>query len=211
MIEETLEQACKRLEFFETPRWAAEAILRREIMTQRVVDPCCGTGILCDAALAAGYDCTALDINDWGYRPKNDGDDKVGVGTVDFLGVHDGYLDGYDLNTGIMHGYSIFMNPPFSKAVEFVEKSLALGARKIICFQRFSWWESQGRRAFWEKTPPNRVYICGNRADCWRHDIPADQRGSSSPTAHAWFIWEQGHPPGTQLSHIWKEDARLEP
>ena len=34
--------------------------------------------------------------------------------------------------------YTIFMNPPFSKAVEFVEKAIALGARKIVCFQRFA-------------------------------------------------------------------------
>ena len=99
------------------------------------------------------------------------------------------------------------MNPPFSKATEFVEKSFELGFRKIVCFQRFSWWESQKRREFWEKHPPDRVYICGDRASCWRHDIPESERGSSTPTAHAWFVWEKGSPPGTLLGHIYKGES----
>jgi hypothetical protein len=103
--------------------------------------------------------------------------------------------------------FSIMMNPPFSLAQEFVLHSLRLGATKIVCFQRFAWWESEKRREFWEHNPPNRVYICGNRADCWRHDIPAEKRTSSTPTAHAFFVWEKGHPSGTQLGHIYKADA----
>jgi len=183
-------QLCKDLEHFETPEWAAKAILKKEIFTRDIIDPCCGTGILAEAVHSQGVQSHAIDVHDWGYARQ--------AAVQDFLEVDNFYLDGL---------FDVFMNPPFSKACEFVEKSFELGARKIVCFQRFAWWESQRRRKFWEENPPARVYICGDRANCWRHDIPLDQRGSSSPTAHAWFVWEKDAPAGTILGHIWKDQA----
>ncbi len=184
----SLTDLCKRLEHFETPEWAADAILKREILTRNVVDPCAGTGVLAKAACRAGYDILSYDIHDWGWSYTN---------VENFLDIGPDRLP---------RDLAFFMNPPFSKAVEFVEKAFQLGARKVVCFQRFAWWESRTRRDFWEKNPPNRIYICGDRAASWRHDIPTEQRNSSSPTAHAWFVWERGNPAGTQLGHIWKDD-----
>lgn len=185
---ETLEEKCRRLEHFETPEWAAKAILKKEELTEYVLDPCAGSGILAKAAWDRSYHVHTVDIEDYGFKPLHT--------QADFLS--------FDLP--YQGSWSVFMNPPFSKAIEFVEKSLELGAEKIVCFQRFAWWESKKRRAFWERNPPARVYICGDRADCWRHDIPIDKRGSSSPTAHAWFVWD-GEAKETILSHIWKSDV----
>jgi predicted RNA methylase len=190
-----LKQLCIDLEHFETPEWAARAILKKEILTLDVVDPCCGTGVLGDCADDAGYQTLFLDVQDWGHQPTM---------IYNWLSSGD-HVDSYV--AGMVRDATVFMNPPFSKSCEFVEKAFELGARKTVCFQRFAWWESQGRRAFWEKYPPARVYICGERANCWRHDIPREQRGSSTPTAYAWFVWEQSAPVGTLLGHIWKDEA----
>ena len=191
---ETLEQTCRRLEHYETPRWAADAILRCETTTGKVFDPCCGTGILSEAAAYAGNEVHAFDIHDWGYHPF--GERNVWFSQLD-------WLDQKHLPQHV----TLFLNPPFSRAVEFIEHALALGARKVICFQRFAWWESQKRAAFWDRHPPNRIYVCGDRADCWRHDIPEHERGSGTTTAHAWYVWERGQPPGTLLGHIRKSQA----
>lgn len=188
-MEESFTDFCKRLEHFETPKWAAEKILEHEILTRFVFDPCCGTGILSEAAKEAGYFCGSTDIHDWGYK------DQLGV--IDFFECPSLPTPKEDT--------TIFINPPFSKACEFVEKSFELGARKVVCFQRFAWWESGGRKDFWEKFPPNRVYVCADRASCWRHDIPESERGSGTPTAHAWFVWERGNPSGTLTGHIRKD------
>lgn len=188
---EEFTQLCKDLEHFETPKWAAERILEVEMLGLSALDPCAGSGILGTAAIRAGYRLEEWDIHKWGEHI---------TGIIDF--TDKAAMEAIDLE-----GYTVFMNPPFSKAQEFVNMALDKGARKIICFQRFAWWESRKRRAFWNQYPPNRVYICGERADCWRHDIPHDQRGSSTPTAHAWFVWERGQPPGTLLGHIYKENA----
>lgn len=186
-MDESFTDLCRRLEHFETPEWAATSILDKETLPGYVIDPCAGSGVLCEALRGGHYlDVWAQDIQDWGYKY-----DLIG----DFL----------SLRVKPFNSFSVFMNPPFSKACEFVEKSFELGARKIVCFQRFAWWESRKRREFWERCPPNRIYICGDRAHCWRHDIPEDQRTSSTPTAHAWFVWEDGSPPGTLLGHIWRD------
>ena len=189
-MEESLTDLCKRLEFFETPEWAVQAILEKEIMPHSVLDPCVGTGILLDACKEYPYKTYAQDIHDWGYPDTR---------LLNFFDCE------YDLSN-----YGILVNPPFSEAVSFITRAQRLNAKKIVCFQRFSWWESQKRRAFWDEYPPNRIYVCGDRATCWRHDVPPEERvdekgrKKTTPTAHAWFVWEKGHPTGTLLGHIYK-------
>ncbi len=188
-----------KFEHYETPAWAIKSILDIEpILTADVIDPCTGTGILAREALARGHSVYCIDIHDWGF--------DYPVSIDDYLTFEALYPK----------SFSVLMNPPFSKATEFVEKALWDGAEKVLCFQRFSWWESARRRKFWEKNPPSKVYICGDRASCWRHDIPqveregykdpitGKKRGGTS-TAHAWFIWDKKHSGPTQLKHIWKE------
>lgn len=189
---EDFTKLCSDLEHYETDKWAVDAILDCEIMTNVVLDPCAGIGVLAQAADARGYDVVANDIWDWGFTLDMQ---------RDFLTVN---YD-WELPTACDRGFTVLMNPPFSKAAQFVEKCLTLRARKIICFQRFAWWESAERREFWKKNPPNRIYICGSRATCWRHDLPPEKRKSSSSTAHAWFIWERGQPEGTVTGHIYKK------
>jgi hypothetical protein len=141
----------------------------------------------------------AYDIYDWGYECLD--------AKVDYLTLE---------NRPFYGQFTVFMNPPFSKACEFVLKSLELGARKIVCFQRASWTESNERQEFWDKYPANRKYTCGDRATSWRHDIPVDQREgykdpetgkrrAGTPTTHAWYVWEKGHPPGTLEGRIYRD------
>lgn len=176
------------LEHFITPQWAIDAILDREILTHHVLDPATGTGVLAESAARRGHDVCAIDIHDWGY-PKTQ--------VFDFLELQD------DLYSNIGE-FSVLMNPPFSKATQFVEKAFAMGARKILMFQRWSFRESATRRPFFEKYPMARQYLCCARADCWRFDLPINEKGrrydpekenkelSTTPTAHGWFIYERG-------------------
>jgi hypothetical protein len=194
---ETLEGACKRYEHWETPEWAVVEILKCEILTSFVVDPCAGAGVMTRAARRAGYSVQALDIHDWGQRfPHND------------------WLVPDDAIAQMVRDNTVFMNPPFTKSEAFVERAFCYDARKIVCFQKFSWYEGEKdtgkkRGTFWEMLPPSRIYVCGSRATCWRHDIaPQDRldshgREKSTPTTYAWFVWESGHPRGTTIGHIY--------
>lgn len=181
-----------RLEAFETDEWAASAILRVELLTPRVWDPCVGLGVLARAAAAAGYRVHASDIHDWGHP---------GAEIADFTGNLTVPPREFE-----RHGYSVLMNPPFTHACTFVQRALERGARKVLCFQKYSWFESERRRAWFRERPPCRIWVCGSRASCWRFDIPPAKRaGSTTPTTHAWFVWERGHVAGPTLGAIWKD------
>lgn len=192
-----LRQTCLDLECFETDAWAAARVLDFEPMKGLVVDPCAGPGVMTLAARAAGHKVHANDIFDYGFPL-----DSVG----DFLEQHD-YED----------GVNFFMNPPFKHAEEFVRQAMTFSPKKIICFQRFAWWESDGREAFWDDAPPNRVYVCGSRATCWRHDLPKNAKGerfdpvtgkkmAGTSTAHGFFVWDRTNPTGkTDLLRLYKK------
>lgn len=184
-----LKELAIKLEAFETPEWAVQAILEKEILTQCVVDPCTGKGVLADNARHEGYSTFAIDVHDWGY---------AGTHVENFLTMKP--CD-FDFSP---YGFSVLMNPPFSLTTQFVEKCFEIGARKIIMFQRWAFRESSKRRAFLEKYPMARQYLLCDRADCWRFDLPVNERGkrydpeknnkelSSTPSAHGWFVWERG-------------------
>jgi hypothetical protein len=191
-------QFCKDLEAYETDTWAIEAILDVELMTESVMDPCCGTGRMAAAAEARGHRVATLDIHDWSQDfPEARSPDNL----IDFLAVKPPGLEG---------DHTFFLNPPFSKACEFVDKCKELGARKIIVFQSWSWRSSDRRNAWWLKNPPARIWICIDRATCFRFDVPgtcpvpAECKGKkkagkcrqcmgSTPTTHAFYVWERGH------------------
>lgn len=198
-----LQKRAREAEAFETDTWAVKAILDVEIMTRDVLDPCAGRGLMGDYALDLGYRVVELDKYDWGC-------DRVLL--WDFLKDE---LEDWMAGTET----TVFMNPPFSLAQRFIQRAFDLNVRKIVCFQRFAWWESVGRRSFWKANPPNRIYICGDRASCWRFDLRRDEKGNycdpvtgrimgRTPTAHAWFIWERGQPTGPLTGHIYKNQEK---
>lgn len=189
----TLDEQAAAAEFWETPPWAADAILRAELLTRQVWDPCCGAGIISEAALRAGYEVLSTDLYDWGYADL----DREWVGRS-FLDMRPSRFSD--------RPFTAFFNPPFSMAVDFVRHAYRLGARKIVCYQRFAWWESNDRRPFWPELRPQRVYVCGDRATSWLGTIPPEERTGSNPKAHAWFVWEHGQPAGPLLWHVWKND-----
>lgn len=186
---------CQKAEFFETAAWSVDSVLRHEKLPSEFVDPCAGNGVIAERMIANGYSPRAiLDLHLWPHRNR-----ALDITQANYL-TQDVDLD----------GVAVVMNPPFSKSVEFVLHSL--GAEAVLCFQRFAWWESAARRDFWDKNPPDRVYICGNRATSWRGDLTAAEREGGGATAHAWFIWRRSNWPGgerkqTTLHHIWKDEV----
>lgn len=197
MLNQELTDLCIALEHFQTPQWSIDSILKKEIFTKFVVDPCAGDGRMAESLKANGYNASSIDIKNWGYENL--------TLEKDFLSLKSGDIEGE---------FSVFMNPPFSKTVEFVEQCFNLGARKIVMFQRYAFKESSGRRKFFEKYPLARTYICCDRASSFRFDIPKNDKGQyinektgkvmgGTPTMHGFFVWEQGqeqtNPPSFSL------------
>ncbi len=180
---------CARLEFYETPEWAAESILRFENLNWYVLDPCCGHGVLAEVCKRKGYTVLSQDVRDWGlYKPD----------------IVEDFLTGADVSQFGGNKFSVIMNPPFTLATQFVQRAFDLGAEKVLCFQRFAWLESARRRDFWDTRPPSKVYLCGDRATCWRADVPLEERASGTTTPHAWFVFDRGYRGETTLKRIYK-------
>lgn len=181
---ETLTDLCKRLEAFETPRWAIEAVLDVELTTPLILDPCCGLGIISRVCADRGLLVQATDIENWYTHFPKLWQPGCVVWNDDFFAWQSDLSD-----------TTVVMNPPFSMAEDFVDHARKLNARKIICFQRQAWRESTTRREWWEKNAPARVWVCGARATCWRFDLLGTEKAEKggTPTSNAWYVWERGH------------------
>jgi predicted RNA methylase len=211
MSHREFEIKAKGAEFYETPTWAVERILDQELMTLCVVDPCAGRGVLGAAARKKGHIVHEYDLNAWpdplpDHRIQAPFDYLAPLGDV-----------GRTVRGALGGGeFTVLMNPPFSLTIDFIDRSFRLGARKIVMFQRLAFLESAARRGFFERMMPARVWVCGDRATCWRGDIPeetviengeeiAGRKGRSASTPHAWFIWERGHRGAGTLQHLYKD------
>jgi len=215
---DALMKRAKEAEWYETPDWAAERILDVELCTPLIIDPCAGRGVLGRAARSKGYRVREFDLNVWPDTPK----DAFILAPMDFLG---GKMR-KEIEETVDTEFTVFMNPPFSKTVEFIETSFAIGARKVIMFQRLAFLESATRRDFFDRLPPARIWLCGDRAVSWRGDIPDEdvtaqwedengvekedvikgRKGRSTPTPHAWFVWEKSHRGLMATHHLYKEE-----
>ena len=85
---------------------------------------------------------------------------------------------------------SIIMNPPFSKIIPFVQKSLKLAKKKVVLFAQLQFLESQSRyNQIFSRNKPNRIYIYVDRVACAK-DGDFKNAHESSMT-YAWFVWDK--------------------
>lgn len=160
---------------YQTPLWAVHAILPYfawdDIHT--FLEPCKGDGHIFKS-LPKGVKKT--------WRELSQGRD---------------YLD-YDPKTEFD---LIITNPPFSLAMDFLERSLGQ-ARTVAYLLRVNWLGSIDRRDFWNLNPPDHMLVLTPR--------PSFTGGSTDATEYAWFIWDRGElvlPDVPRIASITHPDA----
>jgi hypothetical protein len=139
----------------------------------------CGQGHLVKPLREAGHAVIATDLIDRG----------CGASGIDFLTDSIYHHMNYD---------AIIMNPPYSKALEFVERSIGI-APTVCAFLRIQFLESQRRRKFFEKHPPRYVAVFSSRIASSKNAEFKDKE--SSTVCYAWFIWKRGFSGNPEL--IW--------
>lgn len=81
----------------------------------------------------------------------------------------------------------IITNPPFSIAIEFIQKSLK--EAKTVCYlQRLNWLGSRQRKDFWNTNPPDKIFVLSKRPQFKRE---LNLGNGSDSTEYAWFIWDK--------------------
>lgn len=215
------------VEAWETDPWVPPALLDVECLPQFVIDPCVGKGAWADALRRRGHFVETVDLVDW---TRHFSDVKRADHVTDWLSITADVLE--TVRDCGPEGFGVVMNPPFSGddgllSCAFVDKALKLGARKVVCFQRLAWRESGKRADWWRANPPARIWLCVDRATCWRFDVPqtcnnscpermaAEERSerkarglvngcrecmAGTTTAHAVYVWERGHR-GAEMLH----------
>lgn len=173
-------------EFYETPAWCTKALLRAiDLDPKNVLDPCVGTGAIA-SVVREMYPEANLLVNDIDQDLLGKAMSKLtciessvsvqfigGCSYLDFYPGHKAQLDEFDL---------IILNPPFSLAQEFVEKSLELSPNGTVAvLLRLNWLASKKRIAFHKKHPSN-VYVLPKRPS-FTND------GRTDGTEYAWFVF----------------------
>ena len=88
----------------------------------------------------------------------------------------------------------IITNPPYKYAQKFVEHSLDLipDGHKVAMFLKIQFLEGKLRRSFFNKCPPEVIYVASNRLHCAKNGDFV-KYAFNSAVCYAWFIWQKGY------------------
>lgn len=166
----------KPYDFYPTPKWCVDRLLDEVVLPGgRWLEPGAGTGSIIKAVNARRQDVrwTAVEINEdaaWDL-------DKIpGVTRVypsDFMTLH----PLHEINSAPFQ--VAIGNPPYSRAMEFVEKSFAY-AQTVVMLLRLNFLGSEERASFLRGYPPD-VYVLPNR--------PSFTGKGTDSIEYAWFVW----------------------
>ena len=171
------------LDLYETPPVAVEALMRMEVLPERIWEPACGPGSIVRVLREAGHDVLATDVHDYG----SDDQDHIGW---DFLMPCD---PGREIG-------AIVTNPPFMHAEAFVERALER-APYVAMLLRLAFLESERRTTILEYRQLARVHVFRKRLPMMHRDGWEGRKGNSG-MAFAWFVWDREHSGPTELRRV---------
>jgi hypothetical protein len=172
------------LDSYQTPIELTRALIHIE--GDRIPHVCweygAGTGNIVTALRESGRTCYASDIFDYGFPGCKIEDYRDAVPEWDVEGI--------------------VTNPPFTFALEFLQKSLR-EVPYVAYLLRTNFLESVGRLPFFREHPPARVWISSRRFNMHRHGYTGPR--VSSNQSFAWFCWQAGSDLKRQLGFFdWK-------
>jgi hypothetical protein len=160
------------LDSYQSPPEAVRALIRieREHIPHTLWEYGAGIGNIVTALRQAGYVCHASDIYDYGFPGCK--------------------IEDYATATPPIGVAGIITNPPFNRALEFLQKSIG-EVPYVAYLLRTNFLESTRRLPFFRATPPARVWISSRRLPMMhRHGWTGKQAASN--VCYAWFIWQAG-------------------
>lgn len=167
----------KPYDFYATPIDVVENLLSNIDLNKygdKVLEPSAGNGNICRVVKKyyPNKRVTALEIREEELENLTQYSDEVIIG--DYLQIDT------DSKYNIIIG-----NPPYSMAIEFVNKSLELLEEDgvLILLLRTAFLESKSRYRFWQENPLSRLYALSKR--------PSFTGKGTDATSYSWFVWDK--------------------
>jgi hypothetical protein len=158
-------------DFFPTPDWCTEVLLRHFTPAGMVWEPACGEGHMSRVIERKGHFVFSTTLYDQGYGHGRD---------VDFLAEKEPM-------SGI---YSIITNPPYSIADEFVEHAIKLMRARggaVAMLLRNEWDCASSRRHLFMPSACFDTKIVLTKRPRWIEGSKGSPRHS-----YAWYVWDFG-------------------
>lgn len=159
-------------DYYATDPLAAKLLINIEDLSHNIWECACGEGHLSKVFDEAEYNVYSSDLIDRGYGE-----------VCDFLAT----------TAPPIHDCDIVTNPPYVKALEFVEHALDIveDGHKVAMFLKIQFLETRKRRLLFDKFPPKVIYVCSGRIRCAINGV-FDKSSNSSAMCYAWFVWQKG-------------------
>ena len=156
-------------DFYPTPVWATEALLKCEQFVGDIWEPACGLGAMSKVLEQAGYCVKSTDLYEYGY----------GEAGWDFISALSCYKQVPNIVT----------NPPYNQAEDFITQGIKLAEKKVAMLLRLAFLEGIGRYGrLYSVTPPSRVWVFSSRLTMYPNGVEPTGRGTQ---AMAWFVWDK--------------------
>lgn len=173
------------IDYYQTPAWATEELLKKEKFEGTILEPCAGAGAISKVLEEKGFQVISSDIRD---------DENVyGMKNLDMF-----TLKGFQAN-------NVITNPPYFCAIDSIKKSLEITDRKVAMIFKLQFLESQKRYELFKTTPLKNVYVFCKRVVMWNELLQPDDGTRSQhggTIAFAWYVWEHGYIGKPQIDWI---------
>jgi len=155
-------------DFYPTPAYAVEELLKREEFIGNIWECACGDGAISEVLVKKGFDVINSDLVDRGYGVQ-----------LDFL-KSDFVAD------------NIITNPPYKFSLEFILKAKTQSRGKIAMFLKTVWLESESRYEMFQdkEFPLKTVYQFSKRVTLYKDGVKMKNSGMIS---YAWFVWDKSY------------------
>jgi hypothetical protein len=175
-----LEARQKIHDFYVTPNYVTEALLKVEEFSGKVWEPSCGNGAISKVLLDHGLDVMSSDKYDRGY----------GETGIDFLQEW----------RKVDH---VLTNPPYllDAHQDFAFHALQVAQQKVALLLPLTFLETPKRRRFLRWSKPRTIWIFEYRA----HTLKEGFVGTpASRMIFSWFVWEKGYTGKTSIDWLTK-------
>lgn len=155
-------------DFYPTPRYVVEELLKRETFEGTIWECACGEGDISKVLMDSGFDVISTDLIDRGFGTQED-----------FL-------------TSSKTSNNIITNPPYKLSLDFVLKAKKHSDKKIAMFLKTVWLESESRYEMFQDVsyPLKTVYQFSKRVSLYKNGIKMKNSGM---IAYAWYVWDKDY------------------